>query len=368
MIVRDCHLHDIPSIAAFFKGGATGCLVERLLVERAQMGLVFGGNTDIEFHDTTVNPDYYQAVSGAIRNCVIKDTWNCGIGYFSTRDCKAYNNTLINCGNTREGVGIFIGLDGAYGTDGNPLMPPNRDVLFMNNVVIRRSGDVSIWDNWLIYFRGNNADEPAIPRGELLFDHNRYWDPHHPDSFHVGDRNDPASGTNYFSFDEWRSLPLHRELPGDEHSWYGDPLLDSAGAPAAGSSCRASGVAISALQDDFYGRERGDLIDIGAIQVSGLSARIRGLHGEAWSRSIQLVGKSIVVAADATRPCIAEYTITDLHGRTVRQGHVALSLRNGAGVMTAAIPIDLIPGIYMLECAISGRRVIAARFALHSGL
>lgn len=368
MHVRDCHIHDIPSIGIFFKGGATDCIIERVLVERAQMGLVFGGNTDIEFHDTTTNPQYYQAIRGTIRNCIVKDTWVAGIGYFSTRECRAYNNTLINCGNTNEGVGLFFGLDGAHTADGVPVMPSNSDMQFINNVVIRNSREISIWDNWMIYFRGDDVNGPAIPPGALAADNNLYWDPHHPDSFHVRDRNSPGEVRSYFSFDEWKSLPIHVGSFGDRNSHYVDPVIDSNGVPQVNSPCRANGRIVSGLEDDFYGNRRGTLVDIGAIQVTDVAIQIpwseRGIPTKGPRGMIRAGRGHFRLILIERSPMPGRYVIRDLRGRTVDGGF--LHFRKSANGATATISLNLLPGAYILDTEGQNKSGTGIPFVLHS--
>ena len=96
MKVRDTYIHDIATTGLYFKGGAADVIVERNVIERTGVGgIMFGFDTSPEFFDTAINPGYYEAVRGIVRNNLVRDTGYAGIGLYATQDATVVNNTIL---------------------------------------------------------------------------------------------------------------------------------------------------------------------------------------------------------------------------------------------------------------------------------
>lgn len=95
MVVEDSHIHDTATSGVYFKGGAADVIVQRNVVERTgAAGILVGFDTSPEFFDLDINPDYYEAVRGIVRNNIVRDTVYAGIGLYAAQDALVANNTL----------------------------------------------------------------------------------------------------------------------------------------------------------------------------------------------------------------------------------------------------------------------------------
>jgi hypothetical protein len=114
----DCYLHHISGHGIYNKGGSIGSIVERCKFRWSYTGPVFGFQTDLEWMSPGVNPELYQNRDGIIRNCIIMDCNDEGLGWYCAKDARAHNNTLIRCGvgTTSYGVAVRFGLQGTWTT------------------------------------------------------------------------------------------------------------------------------------------------------------------------------------------------------------------------------------------------------------
>jgi hypothetical protein len=130
-------------------------------------------------------------------------------------------------------------------------------------------------------------------------------------------------------------------------------------------------MAIAGLYDDFYGHARGDTIDIGAIQVSGVnlasSGTATGLRATSRSCCIYVRSRSLRITTRPGGAGSADYAILDLRGRTVRRGRCVFSRASGSGASTANVRIELPSGRYIFELRRDGVPTEATAFVVTMG-
>lgn len=140
MRVRDTHIHDIATTGLYFKGGAADVIVERNVIERTGVGgIMFGFDTSPEFFDTAVNPGYYEAVRGIVRNNLVRDTGYAGIGLYASLDAIVVNNTLLSTAQLGHAA-IYFGVT-LQDFEPQAGRPPNINPLIRNNLIIQNGGD-----------------------------------------------------------------------------------------------------------------------------------------------------------------------------------------------------------------------------------
>jgi len=101
MKVQNNYMHDL-NIGLYAKGGATDLLIENNLIENVLgAGIQLGFDTNLEWFDSSANPDYYENIRGVVcNNLIINAGWE-GIGLYASKDAKVYNNTVVNAVNGR---------------------------------------------------------------------------------------------------------------------------------------------------------------------------------------------------------------------------------------------------------------------------
>ncbi len=269
MIVQGCHIYEIPysNPCVFFKGGARGCIIERNLMEKSYAGAWLGAQTDKEFYNPKVNPNYYNSIDGVVRNNIIKNMRGEGIAIMSAKNPKIYNNTLIDCGNGSED-GIALGFRHQPMSDTEPN-PPTINAFLANNIIVRNSPTTNPYKDFVIEIYGDGDNNIlALENGTLKMTTNRYYDTNYTD-LRVRNNNNHGDFIDTSTLDSWKSSPLHNTSYADRNSIFGDPKVDSNGNLLIDSNCIGTGIAIDGLIEDFYGNPRlSGAIDIGAIQAS----------------------------------------------------------------------------------------------------
>ena len=141
MTVHNNYIHDICSNAIYAKGGAIGALIENNRIERAHGGgILVGFDTSPEFFDMTVNPEYYENISGVVRNNLIIDTGWEGIGLYGSKDAQIYNNTLVNVASGGQyHSAIYFGLT-YQDWESYAGRPANTNPSIHHNIVSQPSG------------------------------------------------------------------------------------------------------------------------------------------------------------------------------------------------------------------------------------
>ena len=96
MWVHNNYIHDICSTGIYAKGGAKNCLIENNRIEKAfGAGIMVGFDTSPQYFDPD-NKQYYENISGVVRNNLIIHTGWEGIGFYGSKDAQVYNNTLVD--------------------------------------------------------------------------------------------------------------------------------------------------------------------------------------------------------------------------------------------------------------------------------
>ena len=352
VLLQDCYLHHISGHGIYNKGGAIDCIVERCKFRFAATGPVFGFQTDLEWMSEDVNPELYQNINGIIRNCIIMDCTDEGLGWYCAKDARAYNNTLIRCGvgANSYGVAVRFGLQGTW-TDVN-VSPSSLNPWLVNNVVLR-----SPWasqDGETIYLRGSedSASNTAIAVNTLFADCNIYWDPKLT-STHVefANRNNGTAPVYYTTLTEWQNASnLHNPVARDQHTLVVDPDIDTITAvPNTGSPCLANGMAVPGLVDDFFGNPRGSSnIDIGAIQISatGIEKSQNTPVVENLNVFPQPAKGAITIRMHLTERSSLVLAIYNIHGQVVTEEKAIHSI----GVFQTSFNIGKQPaGLYFLR-------------------
>ncbi len=134
MHVSDSYIHDIATNCLYFKGGARNVLIERNRMENCGEGGIFMGfDTSPEFFDLSVNPGYFEAINGTVRNNIVQRTDYAGIGLYASKDSVVVNNTLIDTARMGHAALYF----GVTLQDFDPIAgrPANSNPRLLNNIV-----------------------------------------------------------------------------------------------------------------------------------------------------------------------------------------------------------------------------------------
>src|SRR5690606_31065613 len=101
-------------------------------------GILVGFDTSPQFFDVQLNPGYYEAIRGTVRNNVVRNTGYSGIGLYASRDSVVANNTIINA--ARKGhAALYFGVT-LQDYDPAAGRPANRSAVLRNNLVIQEGG------------------------------------------------------------------------------------------------------------------------------------------------------------------------------------------------------------------------------------
>lgn len=308
-LVQDCHIHDIATNGLYFKGGATGCVAERCLVENTGAGGIFVGfDTSPEWFDTLANPNYYENIYGVVRNCLVRNTIYAGIAMYCAYHPKIFNNTVINTAQSAHSP-IYFGL--AF-QDWEPHngRPPTVAPVIKNNIAYQGSGYPS--DMVFIRYSDDLGGLRALS-GMPDMEYNLYFwasgtanfEDRRPESIYSGD----LAG--------WRT-----HIAGDYRSWEFDPLLDATGHLTASSNCIDSAETTAYITYDYDRAVRTGLCDIGADEygVSGVAPYYTkyarsGLTIRTYPNPI---GSRVTIDFELFRRGRARVAVYDATGRLVR--------------------------------------------------
>jgi parallel beta-helix repeat protein len=138
MLVEDSYIHDTATTGLYFKGGARNVIVQRNRIENTgDAGILIGFDTSVEFFDLSVNPQYYEAIGGIVRNNVVRNTGNAGIGLYASKDSVVVNNTIVNAAQTYHSA-IYFGV-AFQDWDSRAGRPANVNPKIQNNLVIQNN-------------------------------------------------------------------------------------------------------------------------------------------------------------------------------------------------------------------------------------
>ena len=139
MIVQDSYIHDTATTGVYFKGGAADVVIERNRIENAGVaGILVGFDTSPEFFDTTLNPAYYEAVRGIVRNNCVRGANYAGIGLYAAQNAFVANNTIVDTARLGHAALYF----GVTFQDYEPEAgrPASVGAQIRNNLVVQNGG------------------------------------------------------------------------------------------------------------------------------------------------------------------------------------------------------------------------------------
>ncbi len=253
MRVEDTYIHDIATNCLYFKGGARNALIQRNRLENCgEGGVMVGFDTSPEFFDLSINPGYFEAINGTVRNNIIRNTDYAGIGLYASQNSKVVNNTLINTARVGHAALYF----GVTLQDFDPIAarPPNTMVAMQNNIV-QQGHDRCVSIRWanelgglsgLAGGPGTNYNYYARTSGSCQFRDGR-----------------PAAPLAVGNLAQWRNA-----VNADGMSVEGPLSLASDGRLLASSQARNVGVLLPEVVDDIDQDVRSAPVDIGADEFS----------------------------------------------------------------------------------------------------
>lgn len=280
MIVQDNFIHDIATNGLYAKGGAIGTIIERNQIENTgEAGIALGfRDTDAEFFDLSVNPEYYENIDALVVNNIVVNTQLSGIALFAARNASITNNTLVDVAQAGH-AGLLVDSGETYLRRRTPLTVASRDIVFANNILTQST----------------LSTQPAIEiredglAGSFELTSNRY--------FHAGGTSlfEDLRSDSQFSggLSAWTS-----HIEGDTGSTEGDPVLNDDLHLVSESPCVDAGDDLYKPQRDIDGGSRTGRVDIGADEL-GDEPYVPGNE----TRNIKfLVGSSSVTESPSTIP------------------------------------------------------------------
>lgn len=255
MIVEDSWIHDTATTGVYFKGGAADVVVQRNRIENPGFaGILVGFDTSPEYFDLDLNPGYYEAIGGIVRNNIVIGGAYSGIGLYASRDAVVVNNTIIGASALGHAA-IYFGVT-FQDWDENALRPANLDPVIRNNLVVQH-GRPCIAVRWSDELGGLSGLD-----GSPGTDHNAFHDTQGACEFIDARPGSPLDDGGTLS--QWRahtgadaeSFEAPLPLSEDGHLVPGNPAIDA-------GETRADVV------DDIDGQPRSGANDIGADELAG---------------------------------------------------------------------------------------------------
>jgi len=234
MKVQNNYIHDICSNAIYAKGGARNALIENNYIETAYgAGIMVGFDTNLEYFDTTVNPQYYENISGIVRNNLIIHTGWEGIGFYSSKDGEVYNNTLVDVNYAQNyHSAIYFGTPTQDG-DGVGC-PATVNPKFHHNIVSQPAAftrrpmiEIRYWNEF--------GGKPALS-GNPTMNNNCYYIAGKSATFND---NRPSSTLENAGFSAWKS-----HISGDSGSLEVNPALNTTNYMPSNTDCAEMGIQV----------------------------------------------------------------------------------------------------------------------------
>ncbi len=242
MIARGNYIHDIDGIGILTSGGTEDSLIEQNLIKDTRgAGIVNGFYTELEWIEPDSNPGHYASIDTIVRNNIVVDAGQAGIGIYGALNAQVYNNTLVNAADDAQAPIQFGGYE-MWVSNTAPsyehIASVNPSVL--NNIIVTNSDNIT---------RMVDIREGSIT-GPLTLDYNQYHGTSVRGTLFI-DRNLTGDGTPEQTFSQWQTNYGY-----DQHSMVGDPFLDANWHLTANSPAIGKAFAIAGLTHDFDGNVR----------------------------------------------------------------------------------------------------------------
>jgi len=253
--IVDCHIHDTATTGIYLKGGATGCVVNRCLVEDCGSGgILLGFDTSPEYFDTAANPGYYENINGMVKNCVVRNTYYAGIGLFAARNARVYHNTIIDTATSGEHSPIYFGITlQDWDTDINGR-PASINPVIQNNIVFQSAHLEAALVEIRSFFHDSLGRVNGL-EGPAQMNANCYWGG-------SGLFRDNRPGLEFSgNLGQWRT-----HMGAEALSIMADPLFTNGFDLSVQSPCIDAGLQLGAVATDYYGRIRIPPADMGAVE------------------------------------------------------------------------------------------------------
>ena len=104
LLVEGCRFENIPSVAAYHKGGAARCVFRDCTAKNCKSGFWLGGSTDNAFLVKTDNPGKHENLDGVIANCTVDGCDNAGIVLWSAKNPQVYGCKVVNVAGKAQGA------------------------------------------------------------------------------------------------------------------------------------------------------------------------------------------------------------------------------------------------------------------------
>src|SRR5690606_31840983 len=251
MVVEDSHIHDTATTGLYFKGGARNVVIQRNRIENTgDAGILVGFDTSPEYFDLSVNPQYYEAIGGIVRNNVVRNTRLAGIGLYASKDTVVANNTIVNAASGGHSA-IFFGVT-LQDYDPRAGRPANVNPKIVDNLVIQNN-------NRCVEIR--HSSELGGLSG-LSGSPGTNWNGYGNGCVFRDGR--PGGGFSQGNLSQWRNA-----LNVDANSKQAAYAVDANGRLPAGSPAIDAGTVLAEVTDDIDRQARVAPYDLGADEVAG---------------------------------------------------------------------------------------------------
>jgi len=315
MVVEDSYIHDTATTGLYFKGGARNVVIQRNRIENTgDAGILAGFDTSPEFFDLSVNPQYYEAIGGIVRNNVVRNTGYSGIGMYASKDTVVANNTIINAARTAHSA-IYFGVT-FQDWDSRAGRPPNVNPKVANNLVIQNN-------NRCVEIR--YANELGGLSG-LSGSPGTNWNGYGNGCVFRDGR--PATSFSQGNLSQWRSA-----LNVDANSKQAAYSVDATGHLPANSPAINAGTVLAEVSDDIDRQIRSAPYDLGADEVaSSPGARVRSTGSQPLTPGAGSSAASGRTVASAAKP----QAIPAAAASTAPAGTAGAAVRDGVEAAPAA--------------------------------
>ncbi len=242
MIARGNYIHDVPGIGILTSGGTDDSLIEQNFIEdTGGAGIVNGFYSELEWIEPDANPGHFASIDTIVRNNIVVDAGQAGIGIYGALNAQVYNNTLVNAADDAQAPIQFGGYE-MWVSNTAPsyehIASVNPSVL--NNIIVTNPENLT---------RMVDIREGSIT-GPLTLDFNQYYGTSTRGVLFI-DHNLTGDGTPEQTLSQWQ-----QNYGYDTHSFIADPQLDASWHLTASSPAIGKAIALAGLTDDFDGNSR----------------------------------------------------------------------------------------------------------------